>query len=232
MVFGGLTKTSLIDYPGHIAATVFFIGCNFACPFCYSSELVIPEKIKKQPKISEKEFFIFLKQRQGLLEGIVLCGGEPTISEGLAGICEKIKNLGYLVKLDTNGSNPKIIQGLISNGLIDYAAMDIKSSREKYEFYSGRKIDIKNIEQSIDILNQGRIDYEFRTTVAPGLEEQDFIKISDWISNNSAKYFLQEFSFQKPILDPGIFDLAILDKEQIKKIVDQIKSKFKICAIR
>ena len=111
---GGIQKTTLIDYPGRIAATIFLCGCNLRCPFCYSSELVLPEKIKLQPKISEKEFFDFLRKRKGLLEGVVICGGEPTINKELPGFIKKIKGLGYLVKLDTNGSNPEMLRKLIA----------------------------------------------------------------------------------------------------------------------
>lgn len=146
---GGIQKSTLIDYPGKMACTVFLIGCNFRCPFCYSSELVLPEKIKLQPKISAKDFFDFLKERKGLLDGVVICGGEPTMNEDLPDFIKKIKKLGYLIKLDTNGSNPEMLRELIEGGmrtlakrdslssltslplrgnsLIDYVAMDIKA---------------------------------------------------------------------------------------------------------
>ncbi|MBU3934821.1 anaerobic ribonucleoside-triphosphate reductase activating protein, partial [Patescibacteria group bacterium] len=123
MKIGGLQRTTLIDYPGKIAATVFLSGCNFFCPWCYSPELVLPEKIKKQPKVSEKEFFAFLKERQGLLGGVVICGGEPTMQKGLPDFIKKIKKLGFSVKLDTNGSNPRMLKDLIDKKLIDYVAM-------------------------------------------------------------------------------------------------------------
>ncbi|MDP2864048.1 MAG: anaerobic ribonucleoside-triphosphate reductase activating protein, partial [bacterium] len=118
MKIGGLQKLTLIDFPGRLAATVFLVGCNFRCPFCYSSELVLPEKIKKQPRISEKELFDFLKERKGLLEAVTICGGEPCINKDLPQFCEKIKKLGYLVKLDTNGSNPRMLKNLIDKKLI------------------------------------------------------------------------------------------------------------------
>ena len=139
MIIGGLQKTTLIDYPGKIAATVFLSGCNFLCPWCYSAELVLEEKIKLQPKISEKELFDFLKQRKGLLEGIVICGGEPTIQKDLPNFLEKIKNLGFLVKLDTNGSNPEMLEYLIKNKLVDYVAMDIKVPEKKHSIVSKNK---------------------------------------------------------------------------------------------
>ncbi len=238
MLIGGLQKVTLIDYPGKVACTVFLMGCNFRCPFCYSGELVLPKEIKKQPRISEKVFFDFLKERQGLLEGVVLCGGEPTISEDLLEFCQKIKKLGYLVKLDTNGSNPKMIEKLIKERLIDYVAMDIKAPQNKYGFCSGNKADIKNIKKSVEFLKQGKIDFEFRTTVAPGLSESDFLEIANWIgvpstnSGQAPKYFLQEFNSQKPVLNPEILKLPVLKREDIEKAIETIKPKFQTCKLR
>ena len=247
MKLGGLQKTTLIDYPGKVACTVFLIGCNFRCPFCYSGELVLPEKIKKQPKISEKEFFDFLEERKGLLEGVVICGGEPTIHQDLPEFCKKIKDFGYLVKLDTNGSNPEMLEKLIDAKLIDYTAMDIKAPKQKYEFYSGVKIDIKKIEKSVDILKKGKVNYEFRTTVAPGLSKLDFLEIANWIGDPSTRastelsrmssgqatnYFLQEFNNQKPVINPKILKLPVLGTEEIEKIIEEIKPKFQTCKLR
>ncbi|PIP24752.1 MAG: anaerobic ribonucleoside-triphosphate reductase activating protein, partial [Candidatus Nealsonbacteria bacterium CG23_combo_of_CG06-09_8_20_14_all_36_125] len=169
MEIGGLQKVTLIDYPGRIAATVFLCGCNFKCPWCYSSELVLPEKIKKQPKISEREFFKYLKDRKKLLDGLVLCGGEPTINKKLPSFIKKIKKMGFLIKLDTNGSDPKILKKLIDEKLIDYVAMDLKGPKERYSEFSGRKVDVKKIQKSIDILKENKVDYEFRSTIVPSL---------------------------------------------------------------
>jgi len=139
MKIGGLQRTTLIDYPGKIAATVFLSGCSFRCSWCYSPELVLPERIAKQPKISEKEFFDFLKTKKGLLEGIVVCGGEPTINKELPDFIKKIKDSGFCVKLDTNGSNPDMIESLIKNKIVDYVAMDVKASLK-----AGPKFQISN----------------------------------------------------------------------------------------
>jgi pyruvate formate lyase activating enzyme len=228
---GGLQKSTLIDYPGRIAATVFLCGCNFRCPFCYSKELVLPEEIKKQPKIPEKDFFDFLKERKGLLEGVVICGGEPTINPQLPDFCEKIKKLGYLVKLDTNGSNPEMLKDLIDRKLIDYVAMDIKAPKEKYEFFSGSKL-IEEVEKSINILKGGRLDYEFRTTIAPGLKKEDVLNLADWIADRSLNYFLQEFNSQKEVLNPEILNLPVLRREEIEELVEGIKPQFKNCQLR
>lgn len=197
MIIGGLQKLTLIDYPGKLAATVFLAGCDFRCPWCYSSELVLPEKIVRQPKISEKEFFRFLKSRQGLLEGVVICGGEPLINRGLPKFIKKIKKLKYSVKIDTNGSWPEMLGDLINKKLIDYVAMDIKAPKEKYEKAVGRRVNIKNIEGSISLLKKGKVDYEFRTTIVPTLlKKEDVLKIARWISG-ARKYYLQNFRPEK-----------------------------------
>jgi len=231
MEIGGLQKTTLIDYPGRVAATIFLCGCNFRCPFCYSRELVLPEEIKKQPKILEKDFFDFLEERKGLLEGIILCGGEPSIHQELPGFCEKIKKMGYLVKLDTNGSNPEMLKKLIDEKLIDYVAMDIKAPRGKYEFFSGAKL-VNEVEESVNILKKNQIGYEFRTTIAPGLKKEDILKATNWIAGKGVNYFLQEFTAQKEVINPEILGLPVLKRKEIEEIIEQIKPKFKNCQIR
>lgn len=231
IILGGLQKTTLIDYPGKIACTVFSVGCNFRCPFCYSSELVLPKKIKEQPKIPEKDFFDFLKQRQGMLEAVVLCGGEPTIHKDLLGFIQKIKKLKFAVKLDTNGSNPEILEKLIKEKLIDYVAMDIKAPKQKYEFFSGAKL-LKNVEQSIEILRQNKIEYEFRTTVAPGLEKQDLLGVGNWLAGEDVNYFLQEFNSQKPVINPKILKLPCLKHEELQRIIETLKPKFQTVSLR
>ena len=153
MIIGGVQKLSLIDYPQKLAATIFLVGCNFRCPFCYNPELVLPEKIKEHSFFSQKEVLSFLKERKGLLEGVCLGGGEPTIHQDLPKFCQKIKKMGYLIKLDTNGSNPEMLKELIEKNLIDYLAIDVKAPKEKYlkvigqkgcsQFYLLEKEDIK-----------------------------------------------------------------------------------------
>jgi len=201
MQIGGLQKLTLIDYPDKLACTVFLIGCNFRCPWCYSGELVLPEKNKKQfypvksdrvgakqfngARISEKEFFNFLKKRKDKLEGVVICGGEPTINKELPNFIKKIKKLGFLVKLDTNGSNPKMLKKLIAEHLLDYIAMDIKAplSQDKYEKATGVKINLEDIKKSIDIIKNSGIEHEFRTTVVPSIHtKEDIIQIAKEIS--------------------------------------------------
>ena len=231
MKIGGLQKTTLIDYPGRVAATVFLIGCDFRCPWCYSSELVLPEKIKKQPRISEKEFFKFLKERKGLLEGITICGGEPTVNKDLPDFIKKIKKLGYLVKLDTNGSNPKMLKDLIDKRLIDYVAMDIKLPKERYKEVLGKRINVKDIEKSIKILKEGKVDCEFRTTVVPTiLTKEDILEIAKWI-RGAKKYYLQNFRSEKTI-DPKFEKIKPYPQEYLLEIQKTIAPFFKICQLR
>lgn len=231
MTIGGLQKATLIDFPGRIACTVFLCGCNFRCPWCYSSELVLPEKIKKQPEIFQKDFFGFLKSRQGLLEGVVVCGGEPTINKDLPEFIKKIKKLGFLVKLDTNGSNPQMIKNLIKTQLVDYVAMDIKGPKEKYGQFVGVKADIGKIQKSINILKEGRIDYEFRSTVVPSLhKKEDLLNMAKWISG-AKKYRLQGFRSEKTI-DPEFSKMKPCSQEYLLEIKKEISPLFEDCQIR
>ena len=230
MIIGGLQKLTLIDYPGKLAATVFFTGCNFRCPWCYSSELVLPEKIKEQQKISEKELFSFLKERKRLLEGVVICGGEPTINRDLPKFIKRIKELGYFVKLDTNGSNPKMLKKLIKNELVDYVAMDVKLPKEKYPKILKAKVD--DIEESIKILKQNKVDFEFRTTVIPTvLEKKDILKIAKWIMGPKVKYYLQNFRAEKTI-DPKFEKVKPYPDKYLLNIQKAISPFFESCEIR
>ncbi len=232
MLIGGLQKLTLIDYPNKVACTVFTIGCNFRCPFCYSGELVLPEKIAEQEKISEAKIFDFLKERQGLLDGCVLCGGEPTFHQDLPEFIAKIKNLGYAVKLDTNGSNPEMLKDLIDNKLLDYVAMDIKSSQDKYSLYSGGKAVLSDIEASVAQLKKNEVPFEFRTTVAPGMTKEDIEVVAEWIGGDKIDYFLQEFNGEKEVINPGIMELSVLNKEKLQQVVDVIRTKFNKCELR
>ncbi len=232
MLITGLQKLTLIDYPNKVACTIFTIGCNFRCPFCYSGELVLPEKIAKQERISEADTLEFLKERQGLLDGCVICGGEPTFHQDLPEFIAKIKKLGYAVKLDTNGSNPKMLKDLIKAKLLDYVAMDIKSSQEKYSFYSGGKANLSDIKASVVQLKKNEVPFEFRTTMAPGIAKEDIIAAAEWIGGPKVDYFLQEFSGEKEVINPKILKLLTLKKEEIQQLVEVIKIKFKKCELR
>jgi pyruvate formate lyase activating enzyme len=226
---GGFQKTTLIDYPGKVACTIFLSGCNLRCPWCYSKELVLPEEIKKQPEFSEEEIFSFLKERQGLLQGVVICGGEPTIQKDLPLFISKIKEMGFLVKLDTNGTNPEILKKLIEKNLIDYVAMDVKLPKEKYQKILGISGDI--IEESINILKNSNLEYEFRTTIVPTIhEKKDIIEIAKWISPQD-KYFIQNFNSQKTI-DQKFENMKGFTQEELLEIKENISPYFKIVEIR
>ncbi len=228
---GGLQKTTLIDFPGRVAATVFLLGCNFRCPFCYSAELVLPEKIKLQPRISEKDFFDFLEKRKGLLEGVVICGGEPTIHIELIDFIGKIKKLGYLIKLDTNGSNPGMIKKLIDDNLLDYIAMDIKSSFGKYDKAAGINVNLQDIKESIGIIKNSGLDYEFRMTVVPSLhEKEDVIQVAEEIGP-AKKFFLQSFLPEKNI-DPDFEKIKPYSQDFLLAIKEEISGFFGVCQVR
>lgn len=234
MIIAGLQKATLIDYPGKIACVVFLAVCNFRCPWCYSSELVLPIKIAKQPRVSEKEFFDFLRQRKGLLDGVVVCGGEPTVNKDLPLFVEKIKQMGFAVKLDTNGSNPKMLKDLVSARLIDYVAMDIKTSpnSEIYKKIIGEGVKMTDIEKSADFLKLGKVDFEFRTTCVPGVhQKQDFLEIAKWIGGPDAKYYLQNFRPEKTI-DPGFEKIRPFENKFLEDIAKEISPYFKACHFR
>ena len=231
MQIGGLQKLTLIDYPGHLATTVFLAGCNFRCPWCYSAELVLPEKIKNQPKISQKDFFKFLEERKGLIEGVVLCGGEPTTLKELPILIKKIKKMGFLVKLDTNGSNPEILKNLIKNKLLDYVAMDIKGPKAKYCEFTGVKPNVSKIQESIDILKKGEVDYEFRSTIIPTLhKKEDVLEMVKWIGG-AKKYYLQNFKPEKTI-DPQLEKVEPYPDEYLLEIQKAVAPFFEVCQIR
>lgn len=231
MKIGGLQKLTLIDFPGRVACTVFLSGCNFRCPFCYSPELVLPEKIKNHPKITEKDFFNFLKERKNLLEGVTICGGEPFCDKKLPDFIKKIKKMGFQVKLDTNGSNPEMLAKLIGKKLVDYVAMDIKGPKEKYGQITGTKIDIKKIQKSIDILKGGDVDYEFRSTVVPSLhKKEDIIEMAKWISG-ARRYYLQSFLSEKTI-NPEFEKIKPYSRDFLLEIQKAISPFLEICQVR
>jgi pyruvate formate lyase activating enzyme len=235
MTIGGLQKVTLVDYPGKLACTVFLSGCNFRCPFCYSKELVIEKEIGNHPQMSEDYFFDFLNEKKGMLEGCVVCGGEPTIhGEALVDFIRKIKKEAFLVKLDTNGTNPDVIKRLIDEKLIDYIAMDIKAPlvKEKYEVACGTGFDVEKIKESIAIIKNSGLEYEFRTTVVPGIHtEEDIINIANEITPAN-KYFIQRFRGEKGTIDSK-FEIALpFPDEFYKNIEDKVKSLSKVFKIR
>lgn len=228
MKIGGIQKTSLLDYPDIISAIIWTIGCNFRCPFCYNKDIVLGNV---QP-IPEKEVISFLEKRKGILEGLVITGGEPLMQNDIADFCEKVKKLGYLLKIDTNGMYPEKLKELIDKKLIDYVAMDIKASKKKYDKLTNVKVDIKKIEESIKILQNSKLDYEFRTTFVPELlTKNDIIEIAKWLKG-SKKYFLQQFKPNLPLVSAKLEDVVPYRKKELTDTLEEIKSYFDICKVR
>ena len=188
----GLQKLTLLDYPEHTACTVFTTGCNFRCPFCHNASLVVD--IPKEAQISEEEFFTFLQKRIGILDGVCVSGGEPLLQPDIELFIRKIKDMGFAVKLDTNGSFPDKLIHLVKEGLVDYVAMDIKNSPETYAFTAGTEtLDIVSVQKSVSYLMEGHVPYEFRTTVVKHYHSKEsFEEIGKWLAGTE-KYFLQNF---------------------------------------
>ncbi len=232
MIIAGLTKLSLIDYPGKLAAVVFTQGCSFSCPFCHNPELikVLNAKQAKNAK-PDTEIFEFLQKRIGKLDGVVITGGEPTLQKDLGGFIKKIKSMGFLVKLDSYGHNHRILAELLEQGNIDYVAMDIKHSPSKYSQATGVVVNIENIRQSVQIIRNSGVDYEFRTTCVPTIhEESDFEEIADWLAG-SKRYFLQEYRDIRT-LDPNLPDRTRGKSLDLEKIQRNIADRFEYVGIR
>ncbi len=219
MILGGLQKTSLIDYPEKISAIVFTAGCNFNCQYCYN-----PELRNYSPKIDEKEFFDFLAKRKKQLDAVVVTGGEPSVHSDLPEFIGKIKKMGFLVKLDTQGTNPQMVKKLIDEKLIDYVAMDIKAPLKKYREVANCFVNEKAIKETIETLKKSGIDYEFRTTIVSGqLLIADFKDIGKLIKG-ARRYFLQAFVPRENLNDSEFSKRSAPsaeDLEEMKKIVSK-----------
>lgn len=216
MKIGGFQKMTVLDYPGKVACTVFTHGCNLRCPFCHNARLVV----RDEDLIDENEILSYLNKRRGILDGVCISGGEPTLQSDLFDFMKKIKDLGMLIKLDTNGTCPDKLQYAIDNGLVDYVAMDIKNCREEYAKTCGlSKMDISKIEKSVEILMQSGIDYEFRTTVTKELHTpDDFAKIGQWIKG-AKRYYIQSFVDSGDIILEG---LNPLDLQGLKALSEAV----------
>lgn len=214
MHFCGMNKTTLLDYPGHVAATLFTGGCNMRCPFCQNGGLVLEPEA--QPRITEEEVLAFLCKRQGVLEGICITGGEPTLQPGLENFIRCVKELGYLVKLDTNGYRPQVLEHLLEQGLLDYVAMDIKASREHYGNACGLpEVELSLIERSVELLKTSKVPGEFRTTVVKGIHTpEEFTVIGQWLQGDKA-YFLQSYRDSDQVICPGF---SGFDRQQLEEM--------------
>ncbi len=228
MLIGGLQKFSLIDYPGKISAVIFTKGCNFRCPYCHNPELVI---FDGKDLIEEDYIFSFLREKRGKLDGVVLTGGEPTLQSDLINFLKEIKGLGFFTKLDTNGSNPEVIERLLEEKILDYIAMDIKANLEKYNDVTHSNVDIEKIKKSIDIIMHSGIDYEFRTTIVRSqLSKDDILRIGELI-RSAEFYVIQGFRATKT-LDPNFLKGASYTREELEKIAFSLKGLVKRVTIR
>lgn len=216
----GLQKTTLLDYPEKVACTVFTAGCNFRCPFCHNASLVVD--IPEETEITEEAFFHFLKKRQGILDGVCVSGGEPLLQPGIEEFIRQIKELGYAVKVDTNGSYPDKLKYLVEEKLVDYVAMDIKNSLDAYDVTTGTDGRfLKDIKESAAFLKEGKVPYEFRTTVTKDFHtREDFEKIGQWIQG-AEKYFLQSFVDSGDLIDSKICGC---DEEEMKEFLSTVKT--------
>lgn len=223
----GFNKTTLLDYPGCVAATIFLGGCNFRCPFCHNGDLVL--KSGQMTGYEEKEVLAFLKKRRNVLEGVCITGGEPTLHAELPEFISKIKELGYLVKLDTNGSNPEMLKSLVKEKLIDYVAMDVKAPLTKYEKACGVAVDVEKIKQSVEFLKQGEIPYEFRTTVVKELHTgEDILEIGRYL-RGASKYFLQSYDESEQNLCK---DFTAMPREELFLLEQELKTEIEYVKVR
>lgn len=227
MRIGGLEKNTLLDYPGKIACILYTIGCNFRCPYCHNPELVD----ETAEEIPLESIWYFLEKRRGLIDGVVITGGEPTLHEDLPGFIRQIKNLGYLVKLDSNGTRPKILKKLLQEKLIDYIAMDIKSPLEMYTYTVGRPVLPETLRTSIELIKNSGIEYEFRTTVVKALlKPQDMEQIGKEISG-AKTYYLQKFSGGK-ILNPQFRNKVTYSDDEFNELRKMMLQYVSYCGIR
>lgn len=220
MNISGLQKLTLLDYPGHIACTVFTGGCNFRCPFCHNASLVLPDR--ERDELSTDSVLAFLKKRVGVLEGVAVTGGEPLLHSDIADFLREVKALGYKLKLDTNGSRPELLARLIGEGLVDRVAMDIKTAPEDYAVCVGlESVDISAIERSKDMLLSGCVDYEFRTTVVKGIHtEASLVSAAQWIAG-AKEYYLQQYKDSGDLVNAD--GLVAFSEEEMCALCNAVK---------
>ena len=216
-IFCGIEKLSLVDFDGKLSCTLFTGGCNYRCPFCHNSPL-----IKEHPFLDLNEILDYLNKRKKMLDAVVISGGEPTLHKELPEILKLIKELGYIIKLDTNGTNPKMLKELIDNKLIDYVAMDIKGSLNNYHLITGVNNPLlENIKESINILTKSNIDYEFRTTLVKEYHTLDVINEMKELLKGTKKLYLQKFVLRETCLDQSLNEVDINLAKQYKEILEQ-----------
>jgi pyruvate formate lyase activating enzyme len=243
MLIGGLQKFSLLDYPGSVAAIVFTQGCNFRCQFCYNPMLVWPTRegrLKNTAQADQNsrpyekvgDFFDFLRGRVSKLDGVVISGGEPTLHPDLPEFIKKIKELGFKVKLDTNGTNPVMLKKMVKDGLLDYIAMDIKAPAEKYTIVIGNKIKLSKIKDCIKIIRESDLPYEFRSTIVPGLHDAEDIKQMGEMIKGADKWYLQNLKSDIDLVNTELQGTKSYTKKEMEEF-KKIGAKFvKECGIR
>lgn len=227
MQIHGFNKTTLLDYPGIVAATIFTGGCNFRCPFCQNADLVLNPN--SQPLISEEEVLTHLSKRKGITKGVCITGGEPTLQKDLPDFIKKIKELGLLVKLDSNGYRPEIIEELIEDNLLDYIAMDIKSSITGYSRVAGVDVDTEKIRKSISLIMNSGVPYEFRTTVVRELHNTETMKDIATLITGADRYYLQGYEDSERVIMPGFTSYS---KEELEEFLPYFGGKIKNVSIR
>jgi pyruvate formate lyase activating enzyme len=228
MLIGGLQKTTLIDYPDKVAATIFTIGCNFRCSFCHNPDIV--KGIARV--IAVDDVLSFLKGRRKLIDAVCITGGEPTVQSGLKSFIKKVKEMGFLVKLDTNGSHPEVVEKLLAEKLLDYIAMDIKSTWKKYSKVTCRKLDLDNFKKSVTIIKESGLPHEFRSTVLPALHSpEDILEMAKQVKG-ADKYFLQQFLAAKKLVNPSFVVEATYTKKELNEILQGFKDWFNVCKVR
>ncbi len=219
MIINGFEKLSLVDYPGLTAATVFTGACNMRCPFCHNAILVIDAK--HQPIVEEQYVLDYLNKRKGIIDGLCITGGEPTLQKDLDAFIKKCKETGVKIKLDSNGTNPETLKSLISQNLLDYVAMDIKNCKEKYSITANASIDLTKIQESIDILESSNVDHEFRTTLVKEFHTiEDIEKIAQWLDGTN-KYYLQKFEDKGGCIQDGLHEVPLDQAHKMRDIAKE-----------
>ena len=227
MQIHGFNKTTLLDYPGLVAATIFTGACNFRCPYCHNAELVLNPS--SQPVIPEEEIIAHLKKRRGITQGVCITGGEPTLQKDLKDFIKKLKELELKVNLDSNGYKPEVLKDLVKEGLLDYVAMDVKAPLDEYDIIAGVKLDSSKLKESIDFLIEGHVPYEFRTTVVKDFHTREsFEKMAELIKG-ADRYFLQGYVDSDKVIAPG---LSAYTYEEMQEFLPIFDGKVKLVEIR
>ncbi|PJA92327.1 anaerobic ribonucleoside-triphosphate reductase activating protein [Candidatus Kuenenbacteria bacterium CG_4_9_14_3_um_filter_39_14] len=230
MLIGGLQKTSLLDYPQKVSAIIFTISCNFRCPFCYNSNLVT--KINKGDILPLADIFEFLKRRKKVLDAVVITGGEPTRHADLPEFIRKIKEMGFLVKLDTNGTNPSMLKKLIQDKLVDYLAMDIKGPLPKYSKIVNVTVSTKKIRESIKIIMHSNLPYEFRSTILPALHSRSDLEKMAKLIKGAKKYYLQKFQATGDLNNQDFNNYKSFTDQEMHDLCDLAKNYVEKCGVR